>query len=99
MVAIDNDKLTVEVAYARPDHVHVLTVAVAAGASIRQVIIQSGLLDQCPEIDLNRNKVGIFGEICTADTPVRDHCRVEIYRPLLADPKTARRKRAGTLPA
>lgn len=96
MVAIDNDKLTVEVVYARPDHIHVLTVAVAAGASIRQVIIHSGLLDQCPEIDLNRNKVGIFGEICAPDTPVQDHSRVEIYRPLLADPKTARRRRAGT---
>ncbi|MBF8269058.1 MAG: uncharacterized protein HW386_767 [Gammaproteobacteria bacterium] len=94
MAAIEGNKLTIEVTYAQTGQVHVINLAVASGTSIRQAIALSGILNLCPEIDLSRNKVGIFGEIHEPDTAVYDNCRVEIYRPLLADPKAARRQRA-----
>ena len=53
----------------------------------------SGLLQQCPEIDLSRNKVGIFSKMKELDTVLSDGDRVEIYRELKADPKEARRRR------
>ncbi|MEQ8938261.1 MAG: RnfH family protein, partial [Gammaproteobacteria bacterium] len=61
---------------------------------IREVIQQSGLLQQCPEIDLEHGKVGIYNELRELDDEVHTGDRVEIYRPLKADPKEARRKRA-----
>lgn len=84
----------VEVAYAAPSRQEVIELAVRPGASIEQVIRESGLLERFPEIDLARSRVGIFGEIAGLRDPVRDGDRVEIYRPLLADPKEARRRRA-----
>ena len=96
MAASAERKLTVEVVYAQPRRLHVLSVEVAEGTSIREAIVRSGLPELCPEIDLVRNSVGIFGEVLAPDTPVHDRCRIEIYRPLLADPKDARRRRART---
>jgi hypothetical protein len=84
----------VEVAYATPLRQEVIEVVIRPGASIEQVIRESGLLERFPEIDLARSRVGIFGEIASLRDPVRDGDRVEIYRPLLADPKEARRRRA-----
>ena len=84
----------VEVAYATPLRQEVIEVVIPPGASIEQVIRESGLLERFPEIDLARSRVGIFGEIASLQDPVRDGDRVEIYRPLLADPKDARRLRA-----
>ena len=95
MATNDGDTLTIEVVYAHGGQVHVMHLSVPDGTSIRQAIMLSGILDECPEIDLNRNKVGIFGEIHEPDTAVYNSCRVEIYRPLLVDPKTARRQRAN----
>lgn len=84
----------VEVAYALPSRQEVIELAVPPGASVEQVIRESGLLEIFPEIDLARNRVGIYGEIVSLRDPVRDGDRVEIYRPLLADPKETRRRRA-----
>jgi hypothetical protein len=84
----------VEVAYATPSRQEVIELTVRPGASVEQVIRESGLLERFPEIDLARSRVGIFGEIAGLRDPVRDGDRVEIYRPLLADPKEARRRRA-----
>lgn len=84
----------VEVAYATPSRQEVIEIAARPGSTIEQVIRESGLLERFPEIDLARNRVGIFGEIVSLRDPVRDGDRVEIYRPLLADPKEARRRRA-----
>lgn len=95
MAQNDNKKLKIEVVYAEDGHVHVISLVVESGTTIRQVINSSGILDECPEIDLNKNKVGIFSEICDLDTVVFDNIRVEVYRPLIADPKEARRKRAA----
>lgn len=87
--------LHVEVAYALPNIQVLLQVAAPLNATVEEVIRQSGLLDQFPEIDLAQNKVGIFSKLVKLDEMVRDKDRVEIYRPLLADPKEVRRQRAA----
>jgi putative ubiquitin-RnfH superfamily antitoxin RatB of RatAB toxin-antitoxin module len=86
--------ITVEVIYALPDQQPLLRVQLAEGASVKDAIHESGVLEAFPEIDLTRNKVGIFSKLVKLDEPVRDKDRVEIYRPLIADPKEVRRKRA-----
>ncbi len=84
----------VEVVYATPARQEVTEVSVRPGATVEQVIRASGLLARFPEIDLTRQRVGIFGETARLQDAVRNGDRVEIYRPLVADPKEARRKRA-----
>lgn len=88
------NEITVEVAYALPQEQVVLSLSVAPGATIQQAIEQSGILKKFPDIDLTRNKLGIFGKLSKPDTVLRDRDRVEIYRPLIADPKEVRKKRA-----
>jgi hypothetical protein len=83
----------VEVVYATPSRQEVIELTVQPGASVEQVIRESGLLERFPGIDLARSRVGIFGEIAGLQDPVHDGDRVEIYRPLLVDPKEARRRR------
>ncbi len=85
----------VEVAYATPASQEVIEVSVSPGATVGEVIRASGLLEKHPEIDLSRSRVGVFGEFVRPQDPVHDGDRVEIYRPLIADPKEARRKRAA----
>ncbi len=87
--------MLVEVAYAKPDNQVILTVDVDDTATVNEAIVLSGILDQFPEIDLKKNKVGIFGKISKLDANLRDKDRVEIYRPLIADPKASRKKRAA----
>lgn len=87
--------ISVEVAYAAPKKQVILTVHSNEQAlTVEQAIEQSGILKQFPEIDLEKNKVGIFSKPCTLTTPLRKGDRVEIYRPLIADPKEIRRQRA-----
>lgn len=88
------DEIGVEVAYARPDEQVVIPLRVPPGATVEEAIRRSGVLERFPEIDLARNKVGIFSKITKLDTTLRDKDRVEIYRALIADPKDVRRKRA-----
>lgn len=86
---------TVEVVYSLPGQQFVVQVEVPEGALVRDAIDRSGLLAAHPEIDAGGvNKVGIWNKLAKLDTPVRDRDRVEIYRPLIADPKEVRRKRA-----
>lgn len=85
----------VEVAYATPARQEVIEVSVSPGATVGEVIRASGLLEKYPEIDLSRSRVGIFGELVRPQDAVHDGDRVEIYRPLIADPKEVRRKRAA----
>lgn len=85
--------LTVQVCYALPECQTLLDVAVPAGATIEAAIRQSGILQQHPDIDLEHQRVGIFGKLKSLDTEVRAHDRIEIYRPLKADPKVARQRR------
>ena len=86
--------IRVEVVYARPDGQCLVEVDLATGARVREAVEASGLLARHPEIDLRKNRVGVFGKLVTLDTVVNDHDRVEIYRPLSADPKDVRRRRA-----
>lgn len=72
-----------------------LTVDVEEGATIREAIDRSGILTQCPEIDLEQQKVGVFGKVSALNAVLADGDRVEIYRPLIADPK-AMKGRAKT---
>ena len=84
----------IEVLYARPDAQTLIQVQVAEGATVEAAIRASGVLERFPEINLATNKVGVFSKLVKLDERVRDKDRVEIYRPLIADPKEVRRKRA-----
>ena len=90
----NDSRLHVEVAYADAGIAHIIPVRVMPGATIREVIEHSGILQRCPEIDLTENKVGIFSTVRPLDDKVADGDRIEIYRSLLVDPKEARRRRA-----
>ncbi len=87
-------RLTIEVAYARPDEQALVAITLPAGATVRDAIEQSGLRQRFPEIDVESQQVGIFGRLARLDDALRDGERVEIYRPLTADPKEMRRRRA-----
>lgn len=89
-----SDRIVVEVVYAQPDEQILLKQSVPAGTTVAEAIHASGVLVRYPEIDLAHNKLGIFGKLAKADTVLRDKDRIEIYRPLIADPKEVRRKRA-----
>ena len=80
--------------YDLPEQQLLLRVRLAEGASVEDAIRASGILEAFPDIDLTRNKVGIFSKLVKLDEIVRDRDRVEIYRPLIADPKEVRRRRA-----
>ena len=85
--------VTVELAYARPDRQWLLTLSVPANSTVAAVIAQSGLLAQCPELDLDQNAVGIWSRPVPLTQPVQAGDRVEIYRPLRLDPNTTLRQR------
>jgi len=87
-------KIVVEVAYALPEKQYLQRVTLEEGATIEQAIVASGLLTLRTDIDLTRNKVGIFSRPAKLQDSVQDGDRVEIYRPLTADPKALRRMRA-----
>lgn len=87
--------ITVEVAYARPDIQMIRRLEVKEGCTAEEAIRLSGLLEQFPDIDLAVNTVGIFGKAARLDTLLRARDRVEIYRPLQADPKEVRKQRAA----
>ncbi len=86
---------SVEVVYATPEHQARYALELEPGATVRDAVERSGVLAEFPEIDLARNRVGIYGRIAALATPLRDYDRVEILRPLPADPADARRKRAA----
>ncbi|ORM62925.1 RnfH family protein [Pantoea rodasii] len=86
--------INVEVVYALPDKQYLRAVTLEEGATVEQAIKASGLLTLRKEIDLASNKVGIFSRPVKLGDAVQDGDRVEIYRPLIADPKDLRRQRA-----
>jgi len=91
--------IQVQICHAVPDSAFLRSLSVPAGTTVEQAVKLSGLLQEVPCIDLAVNMVGIYGKKKTLDTVLREHDRVEVYRPLLADPKEARRRRAGSKPA
>jgi len=89
------EMLKVEVCYALADKQELVAVTVPDGATLQQALEASGLLAKHPEIDLKKNKFGIYAKLSKLDSLLRDRDRVEIYRPLIADPKEVRKQRAA----
>jgi len=90
-----SEDISVEVTYALPQKQEVLSLKIRSGAVVSEAIARSGILRDFPEIDLASAKVGIYGKQVKLDAVLRDKDRIEIYRPLIADPKEIRRKRAA----
>ncbi|TDR18416.1 RnfH family protein [Marinicella litoralis] len=84
----------VEVIFATLDQQDLIEVSVEEGATIETCIEKSGVLLKFPEIDLSQYKVGIFSQVKPINHLVKSGDRIEIYRPLIADPKVVRRKKA-----
>lgn len=89
------DSINVQVVYALAERQDLVDIRLPAGAILRQAVEASGLLAKYPEIDLEGGRFGIFSRISKLDAVLRDRDRVEIYRPLIADPKEVRRQRAA----
>ena len=93
---MDTKKLvTIEVVYALPDKQTLLKLDVESGCTAQQAVEQSGVLSQYPEIDLANSKLGIFSKACKHDYVLEHGDRVEIYRPLLIDPKQRRKEKVA----
>lgn len=86
--------IKVEIVYALPQTATCLSIDVAEGTSVEQAVLQSGLLEKCPEIDANKLSLGIWNRTVKNHQVLKDGDRIEVYRPLIADPKDARRRRA-----
>lgn len=89
------EEIDIEVVYALPQQQMLRQLSVPAGTTAGQAVALSGIGEGFPEINLAHNKLGIFGKLVKAEAVLRDRDRVEIYRPLLADPKEVRRQRAA----
>lgn len=90
-----DESFDVEVAYAAPARQLILCLRVSRGCTVAQAVKHSGILAEFLEIDLTTAKIGIFGQAVKQDTCLHAGDRVEIYRPLLIDPKQARFKRVA----
>jgi len=90
-----SDLINIEVVYPLPQKQEIVAVRVAADSTVRAAIEASGILRKYPEIDLAKNKVGVFAKLTKLEAPLRDRDRIEIYRPLIADPKEVRKQRAA----
>lgn len=89
------DVIHVEVVYARPERQDVIRLQLPVGSTLQQAMEASGLAATYPETDFGAFKFGIFSKLAKSDAVLRDRDRVEIYRPLIADPKEVRKQRAA----
>ena len=89
------EMLNIEVCYALPEKQLLINVKLPEGSTLQQALDASGVLVKHPEIDLKKNKFGVFAKLSKLDSILRDKDRVEIYRPLIADPKEVRKQRAA----
>ena len=87
--------MKIEVVYALPEKTESVRLDLAEGSTVMQALEASGLLGKYPEIDVKKNKFGIYAKLAKVDAVLRDRDRVEIYRPLIADPKEVRKQRAA----
>ena len=90
-----SELISVEVVYPLPQKQEIFVVKLPLGATVREAIESSGVLAKYPEIDLAKSKLGVFAKLAKPDSVLRDRDRVEIYRPLIADPKEVRKQRAA----
>ncbi len=88
------DTIQIEVVYGLAHKQKLLSLPVDEGSTLEQAVIESGILVLFPEIDLAENKVGIWNKAVKLSTILADQDRIEIYRPLIADPKEVRKRRA-----
>lgn len=89
-----SESVTIEVVYALPERQSLLTVSVPAHCTVQQAILRSGILDMYPDIDMENQKVGIWSRAVKLSDRIKAGDRIELYRPLIADPKELRRRRA-----
>ena len=89
------EMINVEVCYPLQGQQTLVSLKLDEGATLQQALEASGLLEKHPEIDLKKNKFGIYAKLSKLDAVLRDRDRVEIYRPLIADPKEVRKQRAA----
>ena len=89
---MESKMMRISVTYAEPTRQRWLELEVAEESSAEEAIRLSGLLKQFPEIDLEENKIGIFGRVVKPEQPLKEGDRVEIYRPITADPETVERR-------
>ncbi|MYM39187.1 RnfH family protein [Duganella qianjiadongensis] len=92
-----SDALNIEVCYASDELQFLQALQVPAGSTIAQAIALSELARRLPQLDLQALQVGVYAKKKTLDTVLREHDRVELYRPLIADPKQARRRRKASV--
>ena len=90
-----SDLISIEVVYPLLEKQDIFSVRLPAGTTVRQAIEASGVLQKYPEIDIAKNKIGVFAKLAKLDALLRNRDRVEIYRPLIADPKEVRKQRAA----
>ena len=88
------NSIQIEVVYPLPNKQEIFSVELPSGSTIQSALEASGVLAKYPEIDLAKNKLGIFSKLSKVDAVLRDRDRIEIYRPLIADPKAVRKQRA-----
>lgn len=86
--------IRIEVAFALPEKQTLLEVMIVEGTNVKDAVLESGIMVRYPEIDLDVNAVGIWNRTCKLTDIPRDGDRIEVYRPLIADPKDVRRRRA-----
>lgn len=93
---MDDELISVEVAYAKASEQKIISLKVTRGTSLLEAARQSGIADCFPEIELDSAKLGLFGKVAPqpAEQEAREGDRIEIYRPLIADPKEVRKRRA-----
>ncbi len=85
--------MQIGVAYAEPDQQVWIKLEIPNGSTLLDAVNRSGILHRFPQVDLKRQKVGIFGKIAKLDTPLREGDRVEIYRPITVDPTKVKRRK------
>jgi putative ubiquitin-RnfH superfamily antitoxin RatB of RatAB toxin-antitoxin module len=87
-------KCNIEIVYGTPQRQEIINIEVDENTTIEQAIMVSGIIEEFPEIDLAVNIVGIWNRVAKLKDIVKDLDRIEVYRPLLADPKEVRKRRA-----
>ena len=87
--------IRIEVVYACPKRQTLLKLDVASATTVGRALVASGILSLHPEIDLVKQRVGIFGQFVGHDHVLESGDRIEIYRPLVADPKASRHARVA----
>lgn len=92
---MSDSTITIEITYALPTKQTLISLTVVKGSTVQSAIDQSGLLQKYSDIDLTINRVGIWYKTTKLDTILKQGDRIEIYRPLIADPKEVRKLRAA----